>query len=58
MEAQLFEVSLINLCLYFSVATSSIVGYILGLGDRHVANILVDVKTAEFIHIDLGTKTY
>ena len=37
-----------------SVATSSMVGYILGLGDRHVANILVDKATAEFIHIDLG----
>jgi phosphatidylinositol kinase/protein kinase (PI-3 family) len=30
------------------------VGYILGLGDRHVLNILVDKTTAEFIHIDLG----
>ncbi len=31
------------------------VGYILGLGDRHVQNILIDCKTAELIHIDLGT---
>ncbi len=30
------------------------VGYILGLGDRHVQNILVDCQTAELIHIDLG----
>ncbi len=30
------------------------VGYILGLGDRHVLNILVDKTTAELIHIDLG----
>ncbi|CAM1304006.1 ATM (predicted) [Pycnogonum litorale] len=37
-----------------SVATCSVVGYILGLGDRHVQNILIDKKTAEFIHIDLG----
>jgi len=37
-----------------SMATNSIVGYILGLGDRHVANILVDTRTAELIHIDLG----
>ncbi|KAG0417082.1 hypothetical protein HPB47_005900, partial [Ixodes persulcatus] len=36
-----------------SVATGSIVGYILGLGDRHCANILVDKHTAELIHIDL-----
>ncbi|XP_066845922.1 serine-protein kinase ATM isoform X1 [Anser cygnoides] len=37
-----------------SVATSSIVGYILGLGDRHVHNILIDEQTAELVHIDLG----
>ncbi|XP_071956069.1 serine-protein kinase ATM-like [Antedon mediterranea] len=37
-----------------SVATSSIVGYIVGLGDRHVQNILIDCNTAELIHIDLG----
>ena len=37
-----------------SMATNSIVGYILGLGDRHVANTLVDTRTAELIHIDLG----
>ncbi|PZC82370.1 hypothetical protein B5X24_HaOG210411 [Helicoverpa armigera] len=37
-----------------SVATSSMVGYILGLGDRHVYNILIDKRTAEVIHIDLG----
>ncbi|CAH1644928.1 unnamed protein product [Spodoptera littoralis] len=37
-----------------SVATSSMVGYILGLGDRHVYNILIDRRTAEVVHIDLG----
>ncbi|XP_026541131.1 serine-protein kinase ATM isoform X1 [Notechis scutatus] len=37
-----------------SVATSSIVGYILGLGDRHVQNILLDEESAELVHIDLG----
>ena len=37
-----------------SVAVSSMVGYMLGLGDRHVQNILVDTNTAEVIHIDLG----
>ena len=30
------------------------IGYILGLGDRHVQNILVDKTTAELVHIDLG----
>jgi ataxia telangiectasia mutated family protein len=37
-----------------SVASNSIVGYIVGLGDRHPNNILIDKKTAELIHIDLG----
>ena len=32
----------------------NIVGYMVGLGDRHVQNILIDTNTAEFIHIDLG----
>jgi len=31
-----------------------LVGYILGLGDRHVQNILIDRHTAELIHIDFG----
>nr|XP_056714051.1 serine-protein kinase ATM [Euleptes europaea] len=46
-----FEKRLAYTC---SVATSSIVGYILGLGDRHVQNILLDEQTAELVHIDLG----
>ncbi|KPJ15116.1 Serine/threonine-protein kinase ATM [Papilio machaon] len=37
-----------------SVATSSMVGYILGLGDRHVHNILIDETTGEVVHIDFG----
>lgn len=37
-----------------SIATNSMVGYILGLGDRHLQNILIDEKTAEVIHIDFG----
>ncbi|CCK68662.1 DNA-binding protein kinase TEL1 KNAG_0B02200 [Huiozyma naganishii CBS 8797] len=37
-----------------SLATSSIVGYILGLGDRHLNNILIDSTNGEPIHIDLG----
>ncbi|XP_022917596.2 serine-protein kinase ATM [Onthophagus taurus] len=37
-----------------SLATNSICGYILGLGDRHVGNILLDENTAEVIHIDFG----
>lgn len=30
------------------------VGYIVGLGDRHSLNILIDQATAEVVHIDLG----
>lgn len=30
------------------------IGYVLGIGDRHVHNILIDNLTAEVIHIDLG----
>lgn len=37
-----------------SVACSSAIGYIVGLGDRHVSNILMDQRTAEVVHIDLG----
>ncbi|XP_072936623.1 serine-protein kinase ATM [Epargyreus clarus] len=37
-----------------SVAATSMVGYIMGLGDRHVNNILIDKCTAEVIHIDFG----
>ena len=37
-----------------SVATTSIVGHILGLGDRHTSNILLDNRTGEVVHIDLG----
>ncbi|EXB28723.1 Serine/threonine-protein kinase ATM [Morus notabilis] len=29
-------------------------GYIVGLGDRHSMNILIDQATAEVVHIDLG----
>ena len=28
--------------------------YVVGLGDRHIQNILIDKETAELIHIDLG----
>lgn len=36
------------------IATTSMVGYILGLGDRHCNNILIDTNTGEPVHIDLG----
>lgn len=34
------------------------VGYIVGLGDRHIQNILIDEQTAELVHIDLGKVTH
>jgi len=37
-----------------SVSVNSVTGWVVGLGDRHCMNILIDVKTAEAIHIDLG----
>jgi len=36
------------------IAATSIVGHILGLGDRHCNNILIDRSTGEPVHIDLG----
>lgn len=37
-----------------STAAISILGHVLGLGDRHCQNILLDVSTGEVVHIDLG----
>jgi len=37
-----------------SLAVSNIVGYILGIGDRHCSNILIDHSTGELVHIDFG----
>ena len=37
-----------------SLAVMSIVGYILGLGDRHPSNLLLDRITGKVIHIDFG----
>lgn len=35
-----------------SLAVMSIIGYIIGLGDRHLDNVLVDLNTGEVVHID------
>ena len=32
----------------------SIVGYILGLGDRHLSNLMLDRNTGKIVHIDFG----
>lgn len=37
-----------------STAAISILGHVLGLGDRHGHNILLDTHSGEVVHIDLG----
>eukprot|EP00744_Colponema_vietnamica_P008408 GILI01011995.1.p1 GENE.GILI01011995.1~~GILI01011995.1.p1 ORF type:complete len:1399 (-),score=271.26 GILI01011995.1:57-3929(-) len=37
-----------------SLATMSVVGYILGLGDRHPNNIMMQRSTGKVVHIDFG----
>ncbi|PGH13669.1 Atypical/PIKK/FRAP protein kinase [Helicocarpus griseus UAMH5409] len=37
-----------------SLGVMSMVGYILGLGDRHPSNILLDRITGKIVHIDFG----
>ncbi|VDO99149.1 unnamed protein product [Soboliphyme baturini] len=35
-----------------STAVISVIGYLIGLGDRHLDNVLVDLRTGEVVHID------
>ncbi|KAK4336720.1 hypothetical protein RND71_043564 [Anisodus tanguticus] len=37
-----------------SLAVMSMVGYILGLGDRHPSNLMIDRLTGKVLHIDFG----
>jgi len=37
-----------------SLATMSMVGYILGLGDRHCSNLMLDRQSGKIVHIDFG----
>ncbi|KAJ6638202.1 Serine/threonine-protein kinase Smg1, partial [Pseudolycoriella hygida] len=35
-----------------SIAVMSVIGYVIGLGDRHLDNILIELSTGEVVHID------
>lgn len=37
-----------------SLASTSICGYVAGVGDRHLDNILLDLSSGELVHIDFG----
>lgn len=37
-----------------TLSISSVVGYVVGLGDRHLRNIMIDGSTGQLIHIDFG----
>lgn len=37
-----------------SLAVMSMVGYVLGLGDRHPSNLMLDRNTGKVVHIDFG----
>ena len=41
-----------------TLAVSSLFGYILGIGDRHLENLLIDIKTGGIIQIDFGRVIY
>ncbi|KAJ7580147.1 phosphatidylinositol 3-kinase [Mycena floridula] len=41
-------------CYTRSLAVNSMVGHILGLGDRHPSNILLEKTTGKLVHIDFG----
>jgi len=41
-------------CYTRTMALMSMVGYILGLGDRHPSNIMLERQTGQVVHIDFG----
>ena len=43
-----------NRCFTVSTAMMSMAGYVIGLGDRHPSNIMIQKHTGKVIHIDFG----
>lgn len=43
-----------NYSLFKILLKKILVCYVVGLGDRHLSNILIDEETGELVHIDLG----
>lgn len=41
-------------CFASSAAVGSVLGWLLGLGDRHLDNLLLDTETGELLHIDFS----
>lgn len=35
-----------------SMAVMSVIGYVIGLGDRHLDNVLIELSSGEIVHID------
>lgn len=34
------------------MAVMSVIGYVIGLGDRHLDNVLIELSSGEIVHID------
>lgn len=37
-----------------SLAITSLIGYVLGIGDRHMSNVMMNCQTGDLVHIDFG----
>ena len=50
----IINISIIRMAFVRSTAVMSMMGYIIGLGDRHLENINVDTKSGETFHVDMN----